>query len=123
VLESHVARSAVIINDHPSVGQGIGADGAHVGREDPPVAEARALLVRRPLLGRPAMAMWTRFGCRAGGRRYVAFGTPFPSPTKSTKRTDISIGIFQERSAGWRVPCLRLAGITIAMRRDYRCWG
>ena len=47
----------LIINDHPSVAKEIGADGAHVGREDPPVRGARPA-GSEPLLGRPAMAMW-----------------------------------------------------------------
>ena len=41
----------LIINDHPSVAKEIGADGAHVGREDPPVAEARALLGPQAIIG------------------------------------------------------------------------
>ena len=56
----------------------------------------------------------TRRGCRTGGADYVAFGTPFPSPTKSTKRTDISIGIFQEAKRQVHVPVFAIGGITIA---------
>jgi thiamine-phosphate pyrophosphorylase len=46
------------------------------------------------------------------GADYVAFGTPFPSPTK-TKRTDISLGIFREVKQHVKVPVFAIGGITI----------
>jgi thiamine-phosphate pyrophosphorylase len=46
------------------------------------------------------------------GADYVAFGTPFPSPTK-TKRTDISLGIFREVKQRVNVPVFAIGGITI----------
>jgi thiamine-phosphate pyrophosphorylase len=46
------------------------------------------------------------------GADYVAFGTPFPSPTKP-KRTDISLGIFREVKHHVKVPVFAIGGITI----------
>lgn len=46
------------------------------------------------------------------GADYVAFGTPFPSPTKP-KRTAISLGIFQEVKQRVKVPVFAIGGITI----------
>jgi hypothetical protein len=51
------------------------------------------------------------------GADYVAFGTPFPSPTK-TKRTDISLGIFREVKQQVRVPVFAIGGITIDNARQ-----
>jgi thiamine-phosphate pyrophosphorylase len=51
------------------------------------------------------------------GADYVAFGTPFPSPTK-TKRTDISLGIFRQVKQHVNVPVFAIGGITIDNARQ-----
>lgn len=104
----------LIINDHPSVAKEIGADGVHVGREDPPVAETRALLGPHVIIGASCYGDVERAVlAEQEGADYVAFGTPFPSPTK-TKRTDISLGIFQEAKRRVRLPVFAIGGITLA---------
>jgi thiamine-phosphate pyrophosphorylase len=106
--------AVLIINDHPSVAQEIGADGVHVGREDPPVAEARALLGPQAIIGASCYGDVARaVEAEKAGADYVAFGTPFPSPTKP-KRTDISLGIFQEAKQQVRIPVFAIGGITLA---------
>jgi thiamine-phosphate pyrophosphorylase len=102
----------LIINDHPSVAKAVGADGAHVGREDPPVHEARALLGPDAIIGASCYGDVGRAAAaEQAGADYVAFGTPFPSPTK-TKRTDISLGIFREVKQRVHVPVFAIGGIT-----------
>lgn len=103
----------LIINDHPSVAHEIGADGAHVGREDPPVAEARALLGPQAIIGASCYGDVARaVAAEHDGADYVAFGTPFPSPTK-TKRTDISLEIFRQAKQQVKVPVFAIGGITL----------
>jgi thiamine-phosphate pyrophosphorylase len=105
----------LIINDHPNVAKEIGADGAHVGREDPSVAETRALLGPQAIIGASCYGDVARaVAAEREGADYVAFGTPFPSPTKNTKRTDIAIGIFQEAKRLVHVPVFAIGGINIA---------
>ena len=104
----------LIINDHPSVAQEIGADGVHVGRDDPPVAEARTLLGPQAIIGASCYGDVERaVAAEQAGADYVAFGTPFPSPTKP-KRTDISLGIFRAAKQRVQVPVFAIGGITLA---------
>lgn len=103
----------LIVNDHPMVARDIGADGAHVGREDPPVAEARALLGPHAIIGASCYGDVMRaVAAQQAGADYVAFSTPFPSPTK-VKRTDLSLGIFREVKHHVKAPVFAIGGITI----------
>jgi thiamine-phosphate pyrophosphorylase len=104
----------LIINDHPSVAKTVGADGAHVGREDPSVEETRALLGPDAIIGASCYGDVSRaIAAEQAGADYVAFGTPFPSPTK-IKRTDISLGVFREVKQHVKVPVFAIGGITLA---------
>ena len=108
----------LIVNDHPAVAQAIGADGVHVGRDDPPVAEARALLGPNAIIGASCYGDIERaVAAEQAGADYVAFGTPFPSPTKP-KRTDISLDIFRQAKQRVRVPVIAIGGITLANARQ-----
>lgn len=104
----------LIVNDHPSVAKDIGADGVHVGREDPSVPETRALVGPEMIIGASCYGDVDRaVAAEQEGADYVAFGTPYPSPTK-TKRTDISLEIFQAAQRRVHVPVFAIGGITLA---------
>jgi thiamine-phosphate pyrophosphorylase len=104
----------LIVNDHPAVAREIGADGVHVGRDDPPVAETRAIVGPHVIIGASCYGEVERaVAAEQAGADYVAFGTPFPSPTKP-KRTDISLEIFQAAKQRVRVPVFAIGGITLA---------
>ena len=61
---THRYGALLIINDHPAVAKAVGADGAHVGREDPPVRETRALL--RPGRDHRGFVLRRRDACAGG---------------------------------------------------------
>ena len=108
----------LIVNDHPAIAREVGADGAHVGREDPPVTEARATLGPEAIIGASCYGDAARaVAAEQAGADYVAFGTPFPSPTKP-KRTDISLGIFREVKRQVKVPVFAIGGITVDNARQ-----
>jgi thiamine-phosphate pyrophosphorylase len=71
-----------IVNDDVDIALAVGANGAHVGREDGDLAAARAKLPGR-ILGASCYddLERARAAVRAGAD-YVAFGSVFPSPTK-----------------------------------------
>jgi thiamine-phosphate pyrophosphorylase len=76
---------ALILNDRPDLAVVAGCDGAHVGGEDMPPAEARRILGPHLQLGVSCYNS-RDLAMTAGeaGADYVAFGAFFPSETKTT---------------------------------------
>ena len=104
-------RVPVIINDDVELALELGADGAHLGRDDGELSAARKRL-RGKLLGASCyndLAI-ARAAVRAGAD-YVAFGSVFPSPTKPDA-VRAPLGLFREaKSLG--VPLAAIGGITL----------
>ena len=101
----------VIINDDAELALELGADGAHLGRDDGDLSVARRRLSGR-LLGVSCyndLAL-ARAAVRAGAD-YLAFGSVFPSPTKP-QAVRAPLGLFKEaRALG--VPLAAIGGITL----------
>jgi len=71
-----------IVNDRVDVAQAVGADGVHLGQEDLPLADARAILGPDKLIGISTHTMNQALEADAGGADYVGFGPIFPTSTK-----------------------------------------
>lgn len=79
--QRHGARA--IVNDDVELALAAGADGVHIGRDDPDVAAARRRLGADRILGVSCYDEIERaHAARAAGADYVAFGSVYPSPTK-----------------------------------------
>jgi thiamine-phosphate pyrophosphorylase len=103
---------AFLLNDQPDLAVATGCDGAHVGAEDLPAAEARRVLGGKLTLGVSCYAS-RDLAMRAGeaGADYVAFGSFFPSGTKQTGiRSDIDL--LQWWSELMELPSVAIGGIT-----------
>jgi len=104
---------AVIINDSVDLALELGADGVHVGREDTPVADARARLGPDAIVGTTCKSS-RHFAMEAGeaGADYVAFGAFYPTGTKegaTPADTDV-LSFWQEAMT---LPCVAIGGITV----------
>lgn len=73
----------LIINDSPVITKKIGADGVHLGENDPDIKYAREILGEDAIIGVSCYSKIER-GILAEkmGADYVAFGTPYSTPTK-----------------------------------------
>ena len=89
-----------------------GCDGVHVGQQDTPYAEARALMGPDRILGVTCHASRDlAMEAAEAGADYVAFGAFFPTTTKvSGHRADIEI--LQWWAVIMTVPCVAIGGIT-----------
>jgi thiamine-phosphate pyrophosphorylase len=108
------ARGALfIVNDDPWFAAEVGADGVHLGRDDGPVAAARAILGERSVVG---VSCYDRLDLAVAAERsgadYVAFGSFFPSSVKpGAVRPPVRLLI--EARAALSCPIVAIGGITL----------
>lgn len=107
------AGAAFIVNDRPDLARTLGADGVHIGQEDTPYADARALLGPKAIVGVTCHnSRHLAMEAAEAGADYVAFGAFFPTATKDAKtRAE------PELLAWWQemmtAPCVAIGGITV----------
>jgi len=77
------ARGALfILNDRPDLAARAGADGVHVGQDDMPVAQARAIVGRERLIGLSTHSPAQVDAAAALGLDYIGVGPVHATPTK-----------------------------------------
>lgn len=107
------AGAAFILNDRPDLAVAIGADGVHVGQEDAPYAQARAIMGAERTVGVTCHnSRHLAMEAAEAGADYVAFGAFFPTGTKQPlhwAEPDI-LEVWAEIST---TPCVAIGGITI----------
>ncbi|HEV3175227.1 MAG TPA: thiamine phosphate synthase [Stellaceae bacterium] len=103
---------AFLLNDRPDLAAETGCDGVHVGQQDAPYPEARALMGADRIVGVTCHASRDlAMDAAEAGADYVAFGAFFPTTTKvSGHRADIEI--LRWWAEIMTVPCVAIGGIT-----------
>lgn len=109
----------LIINDSPELAAEIGADGVHLGEEDARIAHARSVLGEGAIIGVSCYGKIERaINAVAGGADYVAFGTPYNTPTKPG-RTPTPFEVLREAAARIKdIPVFAIGGITAENAAD-----
>ena len=107
----HAAGVPLIINDDWALARELGADGAHLGKDDGELRVARALLGDGAILGASCYDDIARAETAAtAGASYLAFGAFFPSPTKPDARR--AKPQLLQASAHLGLPRVAIGGIT-----------
>ena len=101
-----------ILNDHPALAADLGADGVHIGQDDGPLSEARAIMGPGKIIGRSTHSLEQARAALAEGFDYIGFGPLFPTPTKLGRP---GIGLeniaVMQREVGSRIPAFCIGGI------------
>ena len=101
-----------LMNDRADLALSCGCDGVHVGPEDTPYAEARALLGPERIVGVTCRdSRHEAIEAAEAGADYVAFGAFFPTKTKEAKAR-AEPEILRWWSEIMTVPCVAIGGIT-----------
>lgn len=107
------ARIPLVINDDLALALEIGADGAHLGRDDGDLAGARKALGPARILGASCYGEWARAEAAvAAGVDYVAFGAMFPSSTKPQAPL-APLEMLTRAKAEFGLPVAAIGGITL----------
>ncbi len=101
-----------LVNDDVALAQAAGADGVHLGREDLPLADARARLGAGAVIGVSCYNELERaLNAEARGADYVGFGSFFASRTKpDAPRADLEL--LRAARKRLRLPIVAIGGIT-----------
>lgn len=86
---TEAAGVPLILNDYPELVPSVGAQGAHVGQDDLPVAEARwragralANEVEPVIIGKSTHSVEQAVAAQKAGADYIGFGPLYATPTK-----------------------------------------
>jgi thiamine-phosphate pyrophosphorylase len=105
------AGALFIVNDRPDLAVAAGADGVHVGQDDVPVAQARAIVGPERIVG---LSTHSRAQIdAAAGVDYIAVGPVYATPTKAG-RPAVGLELVSYAAAHARAPFFAIGGIDSA---------
>lgn len=103
-------RVPLLINDRVDIALAAGADGVHLGQEDLPLPEARALLGPDRILGATAHTVEEALRAQAEGADYLGVGAMFPTGTK-TNTIPTSADTLKAICAAVSIPVVAIGGV------------
>ena len=109
-----------VVNDRPDLAVECDADGVHVGQDDTPVAEARAIVGEERLVGLSTHAPEQIEA--ASGVDYIGVGPVFATPTKPDGEP-VGLDLVRFAAAHATVPWFAIGGIDETTRRRGRRGG
>ena len=112
-----------IVNDRCDVAAAVGADGVHLGQEDLPLADTRAILGPGKLIGVSTHNLRQALEAESGGADYIGFGPIFPTATKEHPDPVVGVAGLREVRTKVRIPIVAIGGITPKNAADVRAAG
>lgn len=111
-------KCKMFVSDRLDVALAKGADGAHLGEQGLPVAEAKRLLNEQAegrvlLLGVSVHSLASAREAEGHGADYLIFGPIFPTPSKASFGAPQGLEKLREICAGAKIPVIAIGGITV----------
>jgi thiamine-phosphate pyrophosphorylase len=100
-----------VVNDHPELAKAVGADGVHLGRDDMPIARARAILGPRVLIGLSTHSPEQVRDACALVPAYIGMGPVFATGTKPDAEPALGLEGLRIMAALATVPAVAIGGI------------
>ena len=102
----------LIINDSPDLMMEVGADGVHLGEDDPNVIPTRKKLGNGAIIGVSCYGSVPRgINAERMGADYVVFGTPWATPTKPGRAPTPFETLVEAKTAVTGIPIFAIGGI------------
>ena len=102
-----------ILNDRPDLVAPTGADGVHIGQDDMPVAEARAMLGPERIIGLSTHSPKQVDAAAGADVDYIGVGPVYETPTKP-RRPAVGLELVRYAAAHATVPFFAIGGISPA---------
>ncbi len=100
-----------IIDDRAELVASIGADGLHIGKDDIPLDQARAIVGQNAVIGVSCYGSLHKAAkAQQEGADYVAFGSFFPSPTKPGSNV-VDKALIERAKSQLQIPVCVIGGI------------
>jgi thiamine-phosphate pyrophosphorylase len=112
VAAAHEAGAKLIVNDRPDIARIVQADGVHVGQDDMPPSDTRAILGPHALIG---LSTHTLAQLRDAAREpidYVALGPVFGTTSKQNPDAVVGVDVLARARALTSLPLVAIGGIT-----------
>jgi thiamine-phosphate pyrophosphorylase len=106
----HAHGALFVVNDRPDLAVAAGADGVHVGQDDTPVAEARAVVGDDAIVGLSTHSIGQADAGARSGADYIAVGPVHATPTKEG-RPPIGLEPVRHAAARAELPWFAIGGI------------
>jgi thiamine-phosphate pyrophosphorylase len=106
----------VIVNDRPEIAMLASAAGVHVGQDDMPVAEARALVGKRAIVGVSTHSLEQAAAALDQPVSYIAIGPVFGTATKDTGYEAVGLALVRtvsDLARARNIPVVAIGGITL----------
>ena len=103
----------VIVNDRADIAKLAGADGVHVGQDDLTLAETRAMMGSRAIVGVSTHSVEQARAAAAGGADYIGFGAIYTGGLKNV-RDPQGLARLRAVRAAVSLPIVAIGGITEA---------
>jgi thiamine-phosphate pyrophosphorylase len=100
-----------IVNDRVTTARDARADGVHLGSDDSPIADARALLGPDAIVGASTGSPEAARDAQAAGADYLGFGHIFPTASKHKTTTAIGVELLAAVAHDSAVPVIAIGGI------------
>lgn len=109
--DTRAAGALLVVNDRVDIALVAGADGAHVGDDDLPLAAARAIVPPDFLLGRSTETPEEAVRARAEGADYVGVGPVYETASKDDAGAPVGLARVRAVVAAAGVPAVGIGGI------------
>jgi len=120
------ARAAGVplcVNDRLDVAQAVGADAVHLGQDDLPLAEARALAAGRLIIGISTHNPGQAAAAIAGGADYIGLGPIYATTTKANPDPVVGLEILRQVAVSAPIPVVAIGGLTIPRTEEVAAAG
>ncbi|HYO59805.1 thiamine phosphate synthase [Archangium sp.] len=117
------AGAVCLVNDRVDLALLSGAHGVHVGDEDLPPEEARALLGPEGLVGVTVRGLSEAHAARAAGADYVGLGPVFGTTTKQVPAPVLGLGGFAAVVRASPLPVVGIGGVKLENIADLAATG